>query len=94
MSSATRGDEVATKVEPVMGAEDFAFYALSKPSAYLLVGMGGEKSAFPHHHPEFDIDEEEIGTAILSSISKCSQVFLCLPRPLSGMLIWKGKEVS
>jgi amidohydrolase len=58
------GDEVATKVEPVMGAEDFAFYALSKPSAYLLVGMGGAKSAFPHHHPEFDIDEEEIGTAI------------------------------
>jgi metal-dependent amidase/aminoacylase/carboxypeptidase family protein len=29
-----------------------------------LVGMGGEKSAYPHHHPRFDIDEEEIGTAI------------------------------
>ncbi|WP_328148437.1 hypothetical protein [Brevibacillus parabrevis] len=60
-----------------MGAEDFAFYALSKPSAYLLVGMGGEKSAFPHHHPEFDIDEEEIGTAILSSISAAKFSYAC-----------------
>jgi amidohydrolase len=58
------GDEVAVEVEPVMGAEDFSFYVQKRPGAYLLVGMGGEKSAYPHHHPRFDIDEEEIGTAI------------------------------
>ncbi len=50
--------------EKVMLAEDFAFYLQQKQGSYFIVGMGGEKSAYPHHHPKFDIDEEEIGTAI------------------------------
>ena len=50
--------------EKVMLAEDFAFYLQQKEGSYFVVGMGGEKSAYPHHHPKFDIDEEEIGTAI------------------------------
>ena len=50
--------------EKVMLAEDFAFYLQQKEGNYFVVGMGGEKSAYPHHHPKFDIDEEEIGTAI------------------------------
>jgi amidohydrolase len=50
--------------EKVMLAEDFAFYLQQKQGSYFVVGMGGEKSAYPHHHPKFDIDEEEIGTAI------------------------------
>lgn len=29
-----------------------------------IVFLCGKKSAYPHHHPKFDIDEEEIGTAI------------------------------
>lgn len=58
------GEHVAVEIEPVMGAEDFSFYGQKRPSTYLMVGMGGEKSQYPHHHPCFDIDEEEIGTAI------------------------------
>ena len=50
--------------EKVMLAEDFSFYLQQKQGSYFVVGMGGENSAYPHHHPKFDIDEEEIGTAI------------------------------
>ena len=50
--------------EKVMLAEDFSFYLQQKEGSYFVVGMGGENSAYPHHHPKFDIDEEEIGTAI------------------------------
>jgi amidohydrolase len=58
------GEEVLLLIDPVMGSEDFSFYQQEKPGGYIIVGMGGEKSAYPHHHPKFDIDEEEIGTAI------------------------------
>lgn len=58
------GEERFALIPKVMGSEDFAFYVEKKQGAYILVGMGGEKSAYPHHHPKFDIDEEEIATAI------------------------------
>jgi amidohydrolase len=47
-----------------MGGEDFGFYLRKKPGAFIFVGMGGEKSAYPHHHPKFDIDEDTIPSAI------------------------------
>ncbi|WP_257348244.1 M20 metallopeptidase family protein [Pseudalkalibacillus decolorationis] len=58
------GNEIFELVEPVMGGEDFAYYLLNKPGAFIFVGMGGEKSAYPHHHPQFDIDEEVMPNAI------------------------------
>lgn len=57
----------AHKIEelpPSLGAEDFSYYLQEKPGCYMFVGMKGERSAYPHHHPKFDIDEEEIATAI------------------------------
>ncbi|ELK43060.1 hypothetical protein BAG01nite_34240 [Brevibacillus agri] len=35
-----------------------------KPGAFLFVGMGGENSKYPHHHPRFDLDEEAIPVGI------------------------------
>jgi len=58
------GIERYESVPPVMGAEDFSHYLLHKPGAFVFVGMGGEKSQFPHHHPMFDIDEEALPIAI------------------------------
>ncbi|MGG1658482.1 M20 metallopeptidase family protein [Brevibacillus sp. NRS-1366] len=57
------GGEVLTHVEPVMGGEDFSYYLERKPGSFIFVGMGGEKSSFPHHHPRFDIDEDVIPTS-------------------------------
>lgn len=60
----TFGDDVFEEVPPVMGAEDFSHYLLHKPGAFIFVGMGGEKSKYPHHHPRFDVDDDVLQNAI------------------------------
>lgn len=57
------GGEALAYVEPVMGGEDFSYYLERKPGSFIFVGMGGEKSCYPHHHPRFDIDEDVIPTS-------------------------------
>lgn len=52
------GHEVFELVNPVMGGEDFSYYLQKKPGTFIFVGMGGEKSQYPHHHPKFDLDED------------------------------------
>ena len=58
------GKEVFELVNPVMGGEDFSYYLQKKPGAFIFVGMGGEKSQYPHHHPKFDLDEDVFPDAI------------------------------
>ncbi|MDN4093725.1 M20 metallopeptidase family protein [Brevibacillus agri] len=58
------GRESVAYVQPVMGGEDFSYYLQEKPGAFLFVGMGGENSKYPHHHPRFDLDEEAIPVGI------------------------------
>lgn len=60
----TFGNEVFELVDPVMGSEDFSYYLQEKPGAFIYVGMSGEKSQYPHHHPKFDIDEDVFPEAI------------------------------
>ncbi|WP_153721625.1 M20 metallopeptidase family protein [Sporosarcina cascadiensis] len=60
----TFGKDRVELIEPTMGGEDFAYYLQEKPGAYLFVGMASETSAYPHHHPKFNIDEEMIPDAI------------------------------
>lgn len=58
------GHEVFELVNPVMGGEDFSYYLQRKPGTFIFVGMGGEKSQYPHHHPKFDLDEDVFPDAI------------------------------
>ena len=58
------GDDRFELIDPVMGGEDFSYYLLNAPGAFIFVGMGGEKSAYPHHHSKFDIDEEVLPDAV------------------------------
>ncbi|WP_419955257.1 M20 metallopeptidase family protein [Neobacillus niacini] len=58
------GEDVFTLVDPVMGGEDFSYYLQKKPGAFIFVGMSGEKSQYPHHHPKFDLDEDVFPDAI------------------------------
>lgn len=51
------GEERVTVASPSMGGEDFSYYLQRKRGAYFFVGMGGDVSQYPHHHPRFDIDE-------------------------------------
>ena len=45
--------------EPVMGAEDMAYFLNEVPGTYFFLPSCSEKAGqtFPHHHPKFDIDE-------------------------------------
>jgi amidohydrolase len=49
-----------TNIPPNMGGEDFAFYQQKVKGVFLFLGIKNmEKNIIhPHHHPEFDIDED------------------------------------
>ncbi|MCI0713404.1 MAG: amidohydrolase [Chloroflexi bacterium] len=52
-----------------MGAEDVGFFLHEVPGVYFFVGSAQRDGAFPHHHPNFDIDEEAliVGASLLTS---------------------------
>jgi amidohydrolase len=58
---ATAGEDNVRLIPAVTGAEDFAFYAKEVPSLFYFVGGKsldvGQDEAFPHHTPDFFIDE-------------------------------------
>ncbi|WP_217557706.1 M20 family metallopeptidase [Paenibacillus sp. GbtcB18] len=57
-------DRVLT-IEPVMAAEDFAYYLQQVPGCFIFVGAGNAQTGadYPHHHPKFDLDERAMLTA-------------------------------
>jgi amidohydrolase len=68
VSKGILGPDNVSYLPPIMGAEDFAYYALERPSAIMRLGCSDKKKGIIHplHSPSFDIDEKvlEIGVAI------------------------------
>ena len=66
MQSIVGADKVNAKVEPSMGAEDFAFMLLAKPGCYVFIGNGeGDHRMAGHglgpcnlHNPSYDFNDE------------------------------------
>ncbi|MGB9813358.1 MAG: M20 metallopeptidase family protein [Thermovenabulum sp.] len=60
------GEENVLNAEPVMGGEDFAYYLQQVPGTFVFLGAKNEEKgiAFPHHHPEFDFDEDAMAIGI------------------------------
>ncbi len=62
------GEAAFVEYPPMMGGEDFSAYGAAAPAAFFWVGSGNEElgTTFPHHHPQFDIDEAALryGTAV------------------------------
>ncbi|MDO3410286.1 M20 family metallopeptidase [Saccharibacillus sp. CPCC 101409] len=56
------GEEALFGLDASMGAEDFAYYLQERPGNFFNVGSqnDSEDTAFPHHHPRFDIDERAL----------------------------------
>lgn len=54
------GSTNVVESEPMMAAEDFAYYLQKVPGCFMFVGAGNaDKGAtYSHHHPMFDFDEE------------------------------------
>ena len=47
-----------------MGGDDMALWLQQAQGAYFYVGArGGDETAYPHHHPRFDIDERSLPIA-------------------------------
>ncbi len=59
------GEESLYGLDASMGAEDFAYYLQHRPGNFFNVGSqnDNEDTAFPHHHPRFDIDERALRIA-------------------------------
>ena len=59
-------DNKVSEGEPVMGAEDFAYYQEKLPGAFLFLGASKGETEKPHHKPNFDINESVLhkGTAL------------------------------
>jgi len=66
----TLGEECITKIDPVMGGEDFAYFLQEAPGAFLFLGAG-KGEVFPHHHPAFDIDDKvlPLGTLLMTNLA-------------------------
>ncbi len=55
------GDRVDTTIDPLMGAEDFAYMLEERPGAYVFIGNGDTPFC---HHPSFDFDDNAIPTGV------------------------------
>lgn len=70
------GEKNVAEAEAVTGAEDFSFFAEKVPSIFFFIGgmeKGADpKKAFPHHTPDFRIDESGMKTGVKAF---CNLVF-------------------
>ena len=76
MKQVLGGNSYVNITEPMMGAEDFAYYAERFPTTFVFLGTGNTEKGIIHenHNPHFDIDEDGmvIGVKIF-----CNLVFNC-----------------
>ncbi|MDQ6944410.1 MAG: amidohydrolase [Candidatus Eremiobacteraeota bacterium] len=54
---------------PVMGSEDFSYFAQAVPACFYFLGAGDATHAFPNHHPAFDIDENAMKSGIAAHVA-------------------------
>lgn len=60
-------DRVQILPEPSLGAEDFSMYLEHAPGMMFRLGVGHkDKSNYPLHHPQFEIDESAIVTCVVT----------------------------
>ncbi|QUL98993.1 MAG: amidohydrolase [Candidatus Fermentithermobacillus carboniphilus] len=71
-------ENVVVLDEPTMGGEDMAYYLERVPGTFFAIGSGTPENgtAYPHHHPKFNIDEGvlHLGAAVFAEA--CLE-FLC-----------------
>lgn len=65
------GEDHFQELPPMMGGEDFSYFALERPGCFFMVGVRNEERGitWPHHHPRFDLDEDgmEAGIATMAN---------------------------
>jgi amidohydrolase len=67
------GEENVLYQKPITGAEDFSFFQDNVPGIFFFLGgmTPGNKEAFPHHTPDFKIDDSNLilGVKTLSEMT-------------------------
>lgn len=57
-------EKTCGEVTPTMAGDDFSQYLKTGvPSCYIFIGSGGPTTAYPHHHPKFNVSNESLVTA-------------------------------
>ena len=78
------GEKNVSEIPPITGAEDFSYFAEKVPSLFFFIGgkqIGTDPSkVFPHHTPDFWIDESGMKTGIKAF---CNLVFDYMNAPLN-----------
>ena len=54
---------------PIMGSEDFSYFAQAVPACFYFLGAGDATHQFPNHHPAFDIDENAMAAGIAAHVA-------------------------
>lgn len=63
-----------TDLDPMLGAEDFGFFAQEVPSCMIFVGTGGDA---PMHNPNFQVDEQYIKLCTRSMALTAAEYLSC-----------------
>jgi amidohydrolase len=65
------GEASLAELDPIMGADDFSAYLAEAPGCYAFIGAGSEDAGavFPHHHPQFRIDERALATGVRGHVA-------------------------
>jgi amidohydrolase len=63
------GAERVLEIPPIMGSEDFSYFAQVVPACFYFLGAGDAAHQFPNHHPAFDIDEDAMATGIAAHVA-------------------------
>ncbi|WP_312280958.1 M20 family metallopeptidase [Oscillibacter sp.] len=65
-------EHVMTSLAPLMGGEDFAYYLIERPGAFMFLSSANPQKHTdgPHHNSQFNIDEDVLymGSAVFVSI--------------------------
>jgi amidohydrolase len=67
--SAEFGSDRVLEIAPVMGSEDFSYFAQRVPACFIFLGASDDAHAFPNHHPAFDIDEAAMESGIAAHVA-------------------------
>ncbi|MHB8170890.1 MAG: M20 metallopeptidase family protein [Thermincolia bacterium] len=58
-------DKVLNIPRPIMGGEDFAYFAQKAPGCFFFLGAARQGEVmYPWHHPKFNLDEEALPTGV------------------------------
>jgi amidohydrolase len=65
----TFGGDRVIEIAPMMGSEDFSYFAQRVPACFVFLGAGDAEHPFPNHHPAFDIDESALEAGIQAHVA-------------------------